>query len=282
MSDKDKLIAGPLTKEEKSSYFVAKIVLGALNLLSAIILSIAVGVSSNNWQLHLTATTDYRFGGQNDDYPSGPSLQAVGNTKIEWVAVFIGYLFAAGTLVQILFHDREMAQISTGGNPYLWISLMFWFTPLFLVAAFVAGITNVWLLVFVILAVWSMLGFFWDHDLINHPKYVAAIGKMTATYSWVVWARGLAAAIVVEAVHIGYLINTFGSTATAPRTLFVVPAVLVMVLVLAYPIVVFLKYMGWFDKRLDTYSRDYFFVVYGGIFALAASWISVLIFRSAP
>jgi hypothetical protein len=273
-----------MTKADEKTFFtwsvVATVVLG----ISAAIAAIIELASSATFSLALTATSDYRTGAKNDNYPQGPLLAAVGSTNLPWIAVFVSILSFIGFFILSAANGKVVEQMQLGASPYLWFTATLWHFIVFMEIAFFAGITNVYHLVFVSLAAITWLWFFWLNDLLQAPAYIQ-YGKQSGTkmqmgWQWLPWFFGFFVAIVVYVVIIIYLVQTFFTATNSPTTGFFLVPFIGLLLYLAVPIVVILRYFDWGFK--DTYGRDLFLVIYTFIFALIMTWLPLIVSTFTP
>ena len=121
----------------------------------------------------LNVTSDYRTDGSIKDpasagalYYGWPVIGQVGPVNLGLVIGLASASELLWLLVQLFFHEREIAMISNDHNPYRWWRFGWSHGLLFLAIALEAGVPNVWLLVFTVMAVLT-----WLVDFNNTERY---------------------------------------------------------------------------------------------------------------
>lgn len=271
-------------------YYWATLVSTIVLFLSGLIAVIVVLASDDEIDLDLKATTDYRVGTQsNDDFPTSPMLEAVSSgsgTDVPLLAAFISVGAFFGYLLLTLWWRRVIEEMSRSGSGFLWFVAHFWHALIWLVIYFYAGATNIFLMGFLVIAVFTWLGFWWDGQLLMAPAYLRvgmslpAENRRAMGFTWLPLFRGWATLIYVYVVASIYLAQNYGDSPDSPDNEFLIPPIVGMVMYAVYPIIELLAYFRlWF---VSVYVRDLTYVIYGAVLAIVMTWLPILIATSDP
>lgn len=281
-SDKEKeaLRLEELDDDNKKYLTWTKVGCGALALISGVIVAILVAITNkDHFELTLEINRSLRTGAVlgPDFYPEIDS-STFGIARVALTGAFVGILGAIGYLIALLARNMEWMQMAGGSNPYMWIFLLIWNVPYFLVIAFVSGVPDVFVLTLISVVVVAWLFVFWLDDLMQSNAYRLSVYRAQAgyqTFGWIpiVMILFLAvSALVVIFVHLGY---TFSADAAPHAILLTVPIVL-SVLYLANPIVYILhRYSAGISS---IYTRDLILYLINGLMILLAVWLPFAIF----
>lgn len=248
-------------------------------------IALAVALASDSFVLNLRATTDYRVGTTRDDsFPTAPMLASDGIANLPILGAFVSILGFIAYLVLTLWNRAVVEQMSVSGSPYLWFSMMIWTFLVWVEIAFLAGITNVFLLTFLALASWTWIWLWWASDVINSPFYVSAAMQQNEGgalgWQWLFWAFSAIIGVVVNVTIIIYLVQTFSFSPASPRRIFLVGPIVGILLYLPIPFAVIARYFSWWFGT--HYKRDFFLVIYAGIYIFIMTWIPLLVETQNP
>lgn len=232
----------------------------------------------------MVATTDYRTGAalsSVDGYPEVVTT-VLSPANVALIAAFVTVMAFIGLLINLCFQGAEVEQLSRGANPYFWFFATLFVPVSYLLFAFLAGISNIWLLAAVmaipLLAQWIA----WGDDLLHSYAYSYASSlaqRMTGETSWswlpfVFWLIGI---IIVDVIILVYLGFTFSSTPAPSGWLISIP-VAGMIFYFGFPIIVAL-----FTNRtliMSIYVREIALYLYSGFYVLLVTWLSLIIFAT--
>lgn len=265
-------------------YFWATLVGTVLLGLSAII-ALLISLFSNSFDLNLTATTDFRVGTTKDDaFPTAPMLASAGPIDVPILLAFISVFGFVGYLVLVIWWKQEVAQMSTGGSPFLMFAFIISTFSVWLAISLFAGITNTPLLAMIMLASIVWVGFWWVSDLVNSPFYITAGMKayntMEMGWGWLWWVMAAIIGLTVTIIEIIYMVHTYGSSPASPSRIFVVYPIIAIILYLPLPVIVMLRYFGWWFA--STYKRDIVLIIYWLVYLLIMTWLGLIITTQTP
>jgi len=265
-------------------YFWSTLVGTVLLGLSAII-ALLIAIFSNSFALNLTATTDYRVGTtKDDDFPTAPMLASAGPVDVPILLAFVSVFGFVAFLVLVIWWKQEVAQMSNGGSPFLMFALLISTFPVWLAISFFSGVTNVFVLAFVVLATLVWVGFWWVNDLVNSPFYITAGMKayntMEMGWSWLWLAMASIVGLAVTIFEIIYMVQTYGSSPASPARVFLVFPIVAVILYAPIPIIIILRYFGWWFA--STYKRDIVLIIYWLVYLLIVTWLGLIITTQKP
>lgn len=269
-----------MREDQRSCLWLTKIV-GAIACFITLILGLILAVGwPGTFDLQLFMSVEYRDGNDltTDFFPFMVS-RVIGTASLGTLASILPLLALLGFLVSLLFHQSEVDQINTGVNPYVWIFFALWHPSLFLLLAWVAGVSNIWLSISIFTLVLSWVFLFWLSDLLNSPAYKMALRKAVAAgfdgFGWVQLLMIFVIIAVTYTIIFAHLWATFSSTVSPSGSLLAIP-ITIGFIYLAHPAIYFANYMGL--TITSAYLRTIVYYVANIILVILATLLPIFIF----
>lgn len=227
---KKEIVVQRVAPEEADALYYIKLVSAVLVFLvgvGGLIASLAV---PETFARPYAITTMFRTGALSPvDGLSSIEPQIIGTVNAALVASSLAILAFFGYALVLFLHSQEMAQISGGSNPFIWIFSFFWQPLLFLLFALVAGVSELFLLIvlsFGLPIFW--LREFYNADLLNSYSYRRSVFVATrsgqSAWPWLFLAFVLLALLLYYVTVLVYLGFFFGdTTAPPPSALLAIP-----------------------------------------------------------
>lgn len=273
-----------LTPSQQSCFWCTKIICAVFFFISAIAAGALALAIPDTFTVFSDATTDFRTGAivAPNVFPA-VALQAVGSIDIGLAAAFSSLLAFLGYLFNTLFHTAEIEQMSRGVNPYIWIFQLLWAPVVFIVVAFQAGASNVFVFTSLALFTWAWVVIWWLDDLLTSNAYLRVLQidrdengggffSTAASFSWIPFVFSLVFALAAYVFELVYLGFTFTAD-TPPSSVLVVSPLVVLFFYLGLPIIVGLAGGGYFIETL--YARDLAIYIYGGWVIFLSTWLTL-------
>lgn len=274
----------PLSDAEGKAIRLVHIIFAALCAVSAAVAFIVVASSPEKSTLRLLTSTDYRDSAtalDTDFYPE-VTFDLTRVINVGFVAAAISAGAALGNVIGWLWWRQQAMQMAGGSNPYLWASFLIWHPIIFLLVASLSGVTNVFLLAFICLAVLGWLFLLWNADNFGSWTYVysqhkAGMGMMG--WSWLPIGFVLVLALATYIMVAIYAFTTFGADAFSANAVssgyYIAIVAVHLVLYLVNP-VLFITWKAGFITSI--YTREMIYYIFNGIFAVAATWLTIGLF----
>lgn len=247
----------------------------------------------------LNVTSDYRTGPTIDPVDAAGGTQYWGSAQVGAVGpVNIGLLIGIASaseflwlLVNLFFHDREMLSVANDYNPFRWWRYAWSHGMLWLAISIIAGVSNVFVLTLLVLAVIGWIIFFSDNEnfnsvSVNRARFKRAESMGESVNSWYFYdsyVRAIAFFLVTATIifiHLGY---SAGNDIFEPETVslatvsFVTPIVGAVVY-LALPVIIYLHHS---QVTLETVSdKERAMYWWQIIFITSVTWLSLALFTA--
>lgn len=159
-------VAPPISVAQADWLFYTKLVMAVLALLFGFGGLVAVLVLPAEFGLLLEITTTFRTGAAQ---PNGyPAIQptVIGTLNVAVVLTLAGIMAFFGAVFVLALHGNEVAQMSLGVNPFIWVFMLIWHVPLLLGYALLAGVNDLFALILLGALVVALLREFWNADLL--------------------------------------------------------------------------------------------------------------------
>jgi hypothetical protein len=215
----------------------AKFVLFVLHFLTFIGQLILVAAANNTFEFNATIISVSRIGPVDDSLTPGSVITTEASFSVEYLFAATNLFAALAFLVCIFYDDAELAYLSTGRMPYVW--LFYWLSavPLHLAVALVAGVADFYLLVMLTAVITAACFMCWIMAYIQiadvetafvRTFYFLAIAFVTVVYTLVIIS------------HVSIKVNSGGPS------IHLLPVIVSSVFDLILLIVLFGEFVGWF------------------------------------
>lgn len=276
-----------LESSQKNTLWWTKLVTGILLLAAGTVGMIVTFASEKKFGLKLVASTDYRSAAVLDAidnaYPAVEFDKFDHGFNVPAAASATSLIAGAANLLNLLLHGREMFQLASGANPYIWLNFALWQFVAFLVFAVLSGVHSVFLLTAISGLVVGWILLFWMADLHNQYAYQYArawaklmLGGGAGLFDWLPVVFALVPAVLVYVLLVLYVIETFGAAAfdgpAIQQGYWLAVVIAHLVLYLVNPIVFAVWKAGWITS---IFTREMIFYIFNAVFALATTWFTL-------
>lgn len=271
-----------LSDSQKKALWTTKIATGVILTISGIVGLIVSLVWEEQIGLELNVTTDYRTGAalDPDNFPNIEFTKFDPGFQVPVAASVVSIIAGLANFLAVGCHGAEMFQLANNMNPFIWGGFLAWHWLAFLVFATLAGVHNILQLTLIGAGVFAWCAFFWLADSEQRYGYQYARSQsnkqVSSVWSWIPVAFALIFAIIVYAVLIAHIVNTYGADAfDGPGIeqgwwLAIVLAHLGLYLIT--PVVFIIWRAGWISQ---IYTREMILYIFNAIFATATTWVTI-------
>lgn len=226
------LLVRPVTLVQADWLYYMKLVVAMVALVFGFGGLIAVLLLPEQFGLLLEITTTFRTGAAQ---PNGyPAIQptVIGTLNVGVVLTLAGLMAFFGAVFVLALHGNEVAQMSLGANPFIWVFMLIWHVPLLLGYALLAGVNDLFALILFGALVVALLREFWNADLLFAQRRGRAVNTRYQQSAWP-WLFILFVLLSVFAIYLTifvYLGFTFAASAAPPPPLLSAAPVLGLVI----------------------------------------------------
>lgn len=202
-----------------------------------------------------------------------PSITFLQEINVATVFVFANLFAALGYVFSIFFAKSELTFIARGVNPYLWVSLIFGYVPLFLAVELTAGIVS-WTELFELgMLIGGVLFITWLGTFINSYSYIDVSRQSRASFSWAYLVMG---GLLFLGIQIPLYVNAGAKVSNGGPTVHLAPVIAHTILMLTIPAILIASHAEWLFARAEW--RDLAIQVASGAICIIVSSLGLLAF----
>lgn len=267
-----------LTDSQQSSLWWNKCVWVVLTFISAGVSLGLVLSDPDTWTREFPTTVSFRDGSPlaADGYPTLVTT-VVGPTNIGLAASFISILAFVAYVFVLIVHSSEIEQMNRGSDPFYWIYSLLWVPVYVLVAAYMAGVVDVFIVSLLLGLAVAGIVIYWANDLLHQHAFRESMARASdgTTWSWVpfFWATlfWLIVAVVIF-IQAGF---TFDAPTPPAGGFLAIPITLPILLIIT--VVLLILYLNsWIFSSM--YGIIMALYIWGGISVLVGTWLTLGMF----
>ncbi len=197
------------------------LVIGGLGLIAALFFASTFTLNAEVTRTFLTGAADANGRAQ-------PVTTVISTLDVAVLASFASLMAFIAFLIALFVQDAEITQMDGGANPYVFLFMIIWQVPAFVVVQLVSGVSDVIVLTLISLGVVAWLGLLWMSDLLNSYEYRRSVLRSfnafgANAFSWIPFLLVVAVAFVIYVILVIYMGFTFSAAARPPFLHLVVP-----------------------------------------------------------